>query len=127
MTTQTVRLPEDLAQPLERIARSTRRTKTSFIIEALELYLKERENLETALARVREPQAEYLDHAEVKRALDLDEVGAARVRGARGVAEGRPAAARHGGRSARKPAAARLSSSAASGTACAAFVSGATA
>ena len=30
------------------------------------------QNLETALARVREPQAEYLDHAEVKRALDLD-------------------------------------------------------
>jgi predicted DNA-binding protein len=72
MATQTVRLPEELAQRLERIARSTRRSKSSFIIEALEVYLNEREDLETALARVREPQAEYLDHAEVKRALDLD-------------------------------------------------------
>ena len=72
MPTQTVRLPEELALRLERIARSTRRSKSSFIIEALEVYLNEREDLETALARVREPQAEYLDHAEVKRALDLD-------------------------------------------------------
>lgn len=72
MTTQTVRLPEELALRLERIARSTKRSKSSFIIEALEVYLNEREDLETALARVREPQAEYLDHAEVKRALDLD-------------------------------------------------------
>jgi predicted DNA-binding protein len=72
MATQTVRLPEELALRLERIARSTRRSKSSFIIEALEVYLNDREDLETALARVREPQAEYLDHAEVKRALDLD-------------------------------------------------------
>jgi predicted DNA-binding protein len=72
MATQTVRLPEELAQRLERIARSTRRSKSSFIVEALELYLNEREDLETALARVREPQAEYIDHSEVKRALDLD-------------------------------------------------------
>ena len=72
MATQTVRLPEDLTKRLERLARSTRRTKSSFIIEALEVYLNEREDLETALARVREPQAEYLDHAEVMRALDLD-------------------------------------------------------
>jgi predicted DNA-binding protein len=72
MATQTVRLPEDLAHRLELIARSTKRSKSSFIIEALEVYLNEREDLETALARVREPQAEYVDHAEVKRALDLD-------------------------------------------------------
>jgi predicted DNA-binding protein len=72
MSTQTVRLPEALATRLERLARSTRRSKSSFIVEALELYLDERDDLETALARVREPQAEYLDHDEVKRALDLD-------------------------------------------------------
>ena len=72
MATQTVRLPEALALRLERIARATKRSKSSFIIEALEVYLNEREDLETALARVREPQAGYVDHAEVKRALDLD-------------------------------------------------------
>ena len=72
MPTQTVRLPEELAGRLTRMARSTKRSKSSFIVEALELYLAEREDLEMALARVREPQAEYLDHSEVKRALDLD-------------------------------------------------------
>ena len=69
---QTVRLPEDLARRLHRLAKSTKRSKSSFIVEALQRYLDEREDLETALARVREPQAEYLDHDEVKRELGLD-------------------------------------------------------
>ena len=72
MTVQTVRLPDEIAARLERLAKSTKRSKSSFIVEALQLYLDERDDLETALARVREPQAEYLDHDEVKRALDLD-------------------------------------------------------
>ena len=69
---QTVRLPEDLARRLDLLARSTKRSKSSFIVEALQRYLDEREDLEAALARVREPQAEYVDHAEVKRELGLD-------------------------------------------------------
>jgi RHH-type rel operon transcriptional repressor/antitoxin RelB len=69
---QTVRLPDDVATRLDRLAKATRRSKSSFIVEALERYLEERDDLETALARVREPQAEYLDHAEVKRALGID-------------------------------------------------------
>jgi RHH-type rel operon transcriptional repressor/antitoxin RelB len=69
---QTVRLPEDLARRLDRLAKRTKRSKSSFIVEALQRYLEEREDLETALARVREPQAEYLDHDEVKRELGLD-------------------------------------------------------
>jgi predicted DNA-binding protein len=69
---QTVRLPEDLARRLDRLAKSTKRSKSSFIVEALQRYLEEREDLEMALARVREPQAEYLEHDEVKRELGLD-------------------------------------------------------
>jgi len=72
MVVQTVRLPDLLAERLERLAKGTKRSKSSFVIEALEMYLDEREDLETALARVREPQAEYVDHDEVKRALGLD-------------------------------------------------------
>lgn len=72
MAVQTVRLPEEIARRLEALAKSTKRSKSSFIVEALQTYLDEREDLETALARVREPQAEYLDHDEVKRALGLD-------------------------------------------------------
>jgi predicted DNA-binding protein len=72
MTVQTVRLPDQIARRLEKLARTTKRSKSSFIVEALQTYLDEREDLETALARVREPQAEYVDHDEVKRALGLD-------------------------------------------------------
>lgn len=72
MPVQTVRLPDEIARRLEVLAKSTRRSKSSFIVEALEAYLDERDDLEVALARVREPQAEYVDHNEVKRVLGLD-------------------------------------------------------
>jgi predicted DNA-binding protein len=72
MTVQTVRLPDQIARRLDKLAKSTKRSKSSFIVEALQLYLDERDDLETALARVREPQAEYVDHDKVKRALGLD-------------------------------------------------------
>ncbi len=72
MAVQTVRLPEAIARRLEKLAKSTRRSKSSFIVEALETYLDERDDLETALGRVREPQAEYVDHDEVKRGLGID-------------------------------------------------------
>ena len=62
MTVQTVRLPDEIARRLEKLAKTTKRSKSSFIVEALQLYLDEREDLETALARVREPRAEYVDH-----------------------------------------------------------------
>jgi predicted DNA-binding protein len=72
MAVQTVRLPEAIARRLEKLAKSTKRSKSSFIVEALETYLDERDDLETALARVREPQAGYVDHVEVKRGLGID-------------------------------------------------------
>ena len=72
MITQSVRLPDSLAERLEALAKVTRRSKSSFIVEALEIYLEEREDLEVALARFRDPQAEWVDHDEVRRELDLD-------------------------------------------------------
>ena len=67
MRTQSLRLPDALAARLDGLARATKRSKTSFILEALERYLDEREDLEVALSRVRDPAAEWVDHAEVKR------------------------------------------------------------
>ena len=72
MITQSVRLPDPLAERLEALAKATRRSKTSFIIEALEMFLEEREDLETALARFRDPRAEWVEHEELRRELDLD-------------------------------------------------------
>jgi len=72
MVAQSVRLPDELAKKLERAAKASKRSKSSFIVEALENYLADREDLEIALARIREPKAEWITHAKVKRALDLD-------------------------------------------------------
>ena len=72
MPTQSLRLPDKIAQQLDRLAAETRRSKSSFIIEALELYLAEREDLEIALARLRDPGAEWVTHEEVKHELGLE-------------------------------------------------------
>ena len=72
MVTQSVRLPDELAQRLEELARSSRRSKSSFIVEALERYLDEREDLEVALARFRDPGAEWVEHEQVKRELGIE-------------------------------------------------------
>ena len=72
MVTQSVRLPEELAKRLESIAKATKRSKSSFIVDAIEKYLDEREDLEVALARFRDPAPEWVDHDEVRRELDLD-------------------------------------------------------
>ncbi|HEX9735263.1 MAG TPA: DUF6290 family protein [Thermoanaerobaculia bacterium] len=72
MTTQSVRLPDELAQRLEAVAQATKRSKSSFIVEALELYLGESEDLEIARARIRDPSTEWVDHQDVGRELDLD-------------------------------------------------------
>ena len=72
MTTQSVRIPTELDERLRSLVASTRRSKSSFIIEALERYLDEVEDLEKALARFRDPDAEWVDHDEVGRELGLD-------------------------------------------------------
>lgn len=72
MVSQTVRLPDELAERLEALAGATRRSKSSFILEALERYLDEREDLEVALARFRDPDAEWVDHESARRELGVD-------------------------------------------------------
>ena len=72
MATQSVRIPDDLASRLDGLANATKRTKSSFIIEALERYLEEREDLEIALSRLRDPGAQWVDHEDVRDELGLD-------------------------------------------------------
>ena len=72
MVTQSVRLPGDLAARLTQLAKTTRRSKSSHIVEALEHYLEAQKDLEVALARFRDPEAEWVEHDEVRRELDLD-------------------------------------------------------
>lgn len=72
MSMHSVRIPDELASRLDELARATKRTKSSFIIEALERYLEEREDLEMALARLRDPGAVWVEHEDVRHELGLD-------------------------------------------------------
>ncbi len=72
MVSQTIRLPDELAERLESLARETKRSKTSFILEALERHLDECEDLELALSRFRDPDAEWVEHTDVRKELGLD-------------------------------------------------------
>ena len=72
MTTQSVRLPDDLAERLRSASESTRRSKSSLMVEALERHLDDLEDLEQALSRFRDPESEWIVHDEVGRELGLD-------------------------------------------------------
>ncbi len=72
MVSQTVRLPDDLAKRLEQLASTTKRSKTSYIVEALERHIDECEDLEFALSRFRDPDAEWIEHEDVRKELGLD-------------------------------------------------------
>ena len=72
MVTQSVRLPDGLAERLAELSAATKRPKSSFLVEALERYLDEIEDLEIALSRVRDPGSKWIDHTEVKRDLGID-------------------------------------------------------
>ena len=71
LVSQTIRLPDELAERLESLARDTKRSKTSFILEALERHLDECEDLELALSRFRDPDVEWVEHVEVRKELGL--------------------------------------------------------
>ena len=72
LVTQSVRISDDLASRLDEVAKAAKRTKNSFIIEALERYLEEREDLEIALSRLRDPGAEWVDHENIREEVGLD-------------------------------------------------------
>ena len=72
MVAQSVLIPEELIQRLEMVARESKRTKNSFIVEALERYLDDREDEAIALARLQDPETEWVDNAEARRELGLD-------------------------------------------------------
>jgi predicted DNA-binding protein len=65
-------LPDDLAKRLEQLASTTKRSKTSYIVEALERHIDECEDLEFALSRFRDPDAEWIEHEDVRKELGLD-------------------------------------------------------
>ncbi len=54
-TALSVRLPEKLANALDRVSKETERSKSFHIQKALEMYLEERADLQIALDRLNDP------------------------------------------------------------------------
>jgi predicted DNA-binding protein len=66
MSVITVRLDEQMAERLNRLAQKNRRTKSSYIKEMLELYLEDFEDGYTALERLNQKNVRYLSSEEVE-------------------------------------------------------------
>jgi RHH-type rel operon transcriptional repressor/antitoxin RelB len=71
MATLSLRLPDEVFKRLGRLAKKTRRTKSSFIQEAIEESLEDFEDGYAALERLNEKNARYLTTEEVERELGL--------------------------------------------------------
>lgn len=71
MTTFSLRLPEDVFNRLTSLAKKTRRSKSSFILELLEESLDDLEDGYIALERLNQKNARYLTTEELEKELGL--------------------------------------------------------
>ncbi len=69
-TALSVRLPENLANALDQIAKETERPKSFHIQKALEMYFEERADLQIALDRLNDPADPVLSLDQIR-----DEIG----------------------------------------------------
>ena len=66
-----LKLPEDLENRLQDLSLKTRKSKSFYIREALQLFLEENDEASIALERLNDKNAEYLNHEEAKKYLGL--------------------------------------------------------
>ena len=66
-----LKLPQDLENRLETLAKVTGRSKSFYIREAIIEYLEENEDGYLALERLNNKNAEYLSHEEARKYLEL--------------------------------------------------------
>jgi len=67
----TVRLPKEMEERIERLAKATKRPKSFFVKEALNNYLDDMEDYYEVLKRVNDKDRELITLDELKEALDL--------------------------------------------------------
>ncbi len=70
-STISVRLPDDLTQSLDEIAKETERPRSFHIQKALEAYIEDIADLRIALDRLRDPKDPILSGSELRESLDL--------------------------------------------------------
>lgn len=66
-----IRLPKKLEKKLDEIAQATERTKSFFVVKALEEYLNDLEDYFVAVERLSKINVKYLSTKEVKKRLNL--------------------------------------------------------
>ncbi len=71
MAVLTLRLDDKLERKLKKLAKETERPKSYFVKKALDLYLDEYEDYETALARRADKDEELLTLTQMKKALGV--------------------------------------------------------
>jgi len=71
MTVLNVKIDDDIAARLNQLAKSSNRSKSSYITEMLELYLEDYEDGISALERLNDKDAKYLTLEEAKKELGL--------------------------------------------------------
>jgi len=71
MSTLSVRLSEELFERLEKLAKKTRRTKSSFIKQMIEEIIEDYEDAYLALERLNDKKSDYLETEEVEKAIGI--------------------------------------------------------
>ena len=66
-----IRIPEELAEELEGIAKETDRTRSYIIQKAIESYIEELADLQIALDRLRDKKDPIITSAEMRKSLGL--------------------------------------------------------
>ncbi len=71
MSSLSVRIPDELFEKLNKLAKKTRRTKSSFIKQLIEENIEDLEYAYMALERMNDKHAKYLSTEEVEKQLEL--------------------------------------------------------
>ena len=70
-TSISVRIPEPLAKELDEVAKSTERSRSFHIQQALKSYLKEQADLQIALDRLQDSTDPVVSMEDMKKSLDV--------------------------------------------------------
>jgi len=66
-----IRLPDELAEQLENVARDTERSRSFIVQRAIEFYLEDYADLQVALDRLRDKSDRIVSSDELKKSLGL--------------------------------------------------------
>ena len=66
-----LRLPDDILKPLDKLSEESERPRTYLIKKALEIYLEEYQDYQTAMGRLHDKNDEIISPAELRKKLGV--------------------------------------------------------